>query len=547
MRSSNTTVVSPEDDVIFDLPARARAAAIQMTEWRSVTGTPGECDFPHLLKTMLAQDRYFHLHPEHLRVQPLDDGTARSNLLALVKGEGRRTVVLAGHFDTVPFDDYAELAPFACDPETLLPLIIDKLKRTGEDPQALADLLSGDYLPGRGLLDMKAGIAAGIAVLEAFAAQNHRQGNVLLLATPDEEDRSAGMRKAATLLPEIARESGLDIDLVINLDSIADDGDGSFGRSVTMGSIGKLLLTALVIGREAHACYPFAGINANYLAGELLGELECAPELAETSGHEIAAPPTALYVKDVKAGYNVTTPARIFLYWNTLQHRRGPAEVLNIATGMARAAMERAVSRLKQRAQTVSPPQPFGAESVAVLSYGELLAQARKSDPDFEASLELLNRELSERQDLDFPARARLVTEFVWAATKLPGPAVILGFGSLPYPAVTLKDEALAERLMGVLGAAAAEKGTSVSRLSYFPGISDMSFLGEASGDLAVAEANTPIWGASFELAPSPAYPVINIGPWGRDYHHWLERLHTPYAFDVLPLLVLRATKAALE
>ena len=253
-----------------DLAARSRIAAIQMTQWRSVTGTPGECDFPHLLRTMLAQNRYFHLNPSHLRVQPLDDGTARGNLLALAKGEGRKTVVLAGHFDTVPFDDYAELAPYACDPETLLPLVIDKLRRTGENAAALADLESGDYLPGRGLLDMKAGIAAGIAVLEAFAAQEHRDGNILLLATPDEEDRSAGMRAAAALLPEIARESDLDIRLVINLDSIADDGDGAFGRSVTTGSIGKLLLTALVVGREAHACYPFAGINANYLAAELL-------------------------------------------------------------------------------------------------------------------------------------------------------------------------------------------------------------------------------------------------------------------------------------
>jgi arginine utilization protein RocB len=518
-----------------------------MTEWRSVTGTQGECDFPLLLKTMLAQDRYFHLNPSHLRIQDLGDGTQRANLLALVKGRGRRTVVLAGHFDTVPFDDYAELSAFACDPEVLAPMIIDRLKRTGENPGALADLESGEFLPGRGLLDMKAGIAAGIAVLEAFAAEEHREGNILLLATPDEEDRSAGMRAAAALLPEIARESDLDISLVINLDSIADDGDGSFGRSVTMGSIGKLLLTALVVGREAHACYPFAGVNASYLAAELLTELECAPELAETTGHEIAAPPSALYVKDMKSGYNVTTPARIFLYWNTLQHRRSPAEVLSVATGMAREAMERAVSRLTQRAQNVSPPQPFRQENVAVISFAELLAQARKSDPDFDASFDLLNRELAERDDLDFPSRARLATEFVWASTKLPGPAVILGFGSLPYPAVTLGDEDLAQRIMAALDEVAVEKGTTISRIGYFPGISDMSFLGETTGDLGAAQANMPIWGTSFSLPPSPAYKVINIGPWGRDYHHWLERLYAPYAFDVLPHLILRATKTALE
>ncbi len=530
-----------------DLTSRARATALQMTQWRSVTGSQSECDFPHLLKAMLAQNRYFHLNPSHLRVQELNDGTLRANLLALVKGERRKTVVLTGHFDTVPFDDYAELSPYACDPETLLPMIIEKLKRTGDNPAALADLESGNYLPGRGLLDMKAGLAAGIAVLEAFAAQERRDGNILLLATPDEEDRSAGMRAAAAVLPAIARDSGLDIRLIINLDSIADDGDGSFGRSLATGSIGKLLLTALIIGREAHACYPFSGTNANYLAAELLAELECAPELAETSGHEIAAPPTALYAKDVKSGYNVTTPARIFLYWNTLQHRRAPAEVLGIATGMAREAMERAVTKLVHRAGNVSPPQAFRQEVVEVLSFAELKAQAAKSDPDFEASFDLLNRELAERRDLDFPTRARLVTEFVWASTKLPGPAVILGFGSLPYPAVSLKNEVLAQRVIAAVSDAAAEKGTTISRLGYFPGISDMSFLGETSGDLEVAKANTPIWGSSFTLPASPAYPVVNIGPWGRDYHHWLERLHAPYAFDVLPHLVLRATKAALE
>jgi arginine utilization protein RocB len=243
----------------------------------------------------------------------------------------------------------------------------------------------------------------------------------------------------------------------------------------------------------------------------------------------------------------VTTPARVYLYWNTLQYRRTPSEVLSIAGGMAREAMERAMAKLGQRAGNANPPQAFRQEAVQVLSFAELRTQASKSDPDFEASFDLLNRELAERRDLDFPSRARLLTEFAWASTKLPGPAAILGFGSLPYPAVSLGDEALAERVMAAVNEAAAEKGTTVSRLGYFPGISDMSFLGETSGDLGAAEANTPIWGASFTLSVSPAYPAINMGPWGRDYHHWLERLHAPYAFDVLPHLVLRATKAALE
>ena len=170
-------------------------------------------------------------------------------------------MLLAGHFDTVPADDYGALKPLAFDPVRLRGAMIARLREAGGHPLALNDLESGDYLPGRGLLDMKAGIAAGIGVLEA-----HEGGAIChLVATPDEEDRSAGMRAAAPQIAALADEQGLDITLAINLDSIADDGDGSFGRSIACGSIGKLLLTAFVVGREAHACYPFQGVNANYL------------------------------------------------------------------------------------------------------------------------------------------------------------------------------------------------------------------------------------------------------------------------------------------
>ena len=150
-------------------------------------------------------------------------------------------------------------------------------------------------------------------------------------------------------LADFAQAQDLDIALVINLDAISDQGDGSTGRVAALGSIGKLLLTAFVIGREAHACYPQDGANAAYLAAELLTEFELAPELAETSGSEIAAPPTALAAKDLKSGYNVTTPGQAWCYWNTLQHRRGAEEVLDISLMLARRAMARAARKARPR------------------------------------------------------------------------------------------------------------------------------------------------------------------------------------------------------
>ena len=120
------------------------------------------------------------------------------------------------------------------------------------------------------------------------------------------------------------------------------------------------------------------------------------------------------------------------------------------------------------------------------------------------------------------------------------GPAVIIGFGSIPYQAVTLGDDGLRRRL---IAAAAGD----VNPIDYFPGISDMSFLGRGSGGFEIAAANTPIWQTSFSLDPSPGYPIVNIGPWGRDYHHWLERLNTPFAFEVLPGLIQRVAQAQFE
>lgn len=496
-----------------DLAARARDIALTLTGWPSVTGTPEEAAFSGKLAHWLGEMQAGSVWTEALP----GDALGRSNVFLLKKGAGRRTVALAGHFDVVPIEGYGGLKHLAFSPAALQAPIIARLEQGGESPLALADLKSGDYLPGRGLLDMKAGLAAGIAALEAYRGD----GNLLLVATPDEEDRSAGMRAAAPSLAAIAERHGLDIALVINLDAISDQGDGSLGQTVAMGSIGKQLLTAFVVGREAHACYPQDGVNAAYLAAELVTELEGAPELAEQSGAEVAAPPTVLHAKDMKTGYNVTTPGQAWVYWNTLQHRRSGGEVLDIALALARRAMERARQRT--------------GREIPVLTYAQL---AHRLSGEARAALEDEQRELG---SADLPERAKRATLTAWRHAGLAGPAVVLGFGSIPYPAVALGDAAMESRIAAIAGEFGA--GT----IGYFPGISDMSFVGKASGDMGAIAANTPMRDTGFRMPQPAGYPCINIGPWGRDYHHWLERLYTPYAFGVLPRLILKVAESVLK
>lgn len=157
-------------------------------------------------------------------------------------GKGARTLALAGHYDVVSIENYHELGPLAFKPEELLAALIADLESKPlnlAEQRALEDFNSGAFLPGRGMLDMKSGIAAGIAVLEPFPAEPDRSGNLLLIATPDEERGSRGMRSLRGAPPGIAREFGLDIQAGINLDATSDQGDGEEGRAIYRGTIGK--------------------------------------------------------------------------------------------------------------------------------------------------------------------------------------------------------------------------------------------------------------------------------------------------------------------
>ncbi len=477
------------------LAKRSCELALMLTRWPSVTGSADEAALPAKL---LEQLRF-----EKTWIEPIPgDAANRSNIFALKRGRSRRTIVLTGHFDVVSIEDYGPLRDLAFEPEALMTATVKRLKQTGENPLALKDFESGDYLPGRGLLDMKAGLAAGIAAMEAYEGD----ATLLFIGVSDEEEKSAGARAAVPQLKALAETEGLEIALVINLDAISDTGDGSRGRVVTYGSIGKQLLTALVVGKQAHAGYPQNGVNAAYVLSELVREIELSPDLSETTGGEVAAPPATLFAKDLKQGYNVTTPHMAYGYWNTLQHRRSPAEVMDIAMALAAKAVAR-----------------------AEVKTGHQIALKRVAD---------FPRPVSVGLDATQSLPDQTLQALLEMAKAIEQPTVLLGFGSLPYPAVLLVDQDLRK----CIGDAVRPFG--LGEVNYFAGISDMSFFGEATGDLSVVKANTPIWNLGFVMTRPGGFPTINIGPWGRDYHTWLERLYTPYAFEILPQVLLSVIDA---
>lgn len=506
--------------------------------WPSVTGSADERAFAGRLFDLLAGLPLFANAEGNLVRVPAPNGDAPDSVVGLVRGGGRGTLVLAGHFDTVGIENYGALSSLACDPDALLAALQAELglARTPAEQLAARDFAGGDFLPGRGVCDMKSGVAAGIAVAEAFAEDPARAGNLLLVFTPDEENRSRGIRAVRDALPRLARQWDIDIVGAVNLDASSDLGDGASGRSVFLGSVGKLLPFAYVLGRSAHAGYPFEGVSATLIASEIVRRVEVNAALAERAHGQAIAPPVCLSARDGRERYDVTMPDRMWLAFNVLTQERTPAAVLALFTAEVHAATAHALVRYAELGALHGGATAARFEP-RVLTFAELRRLAGGTAPHADAGA----------VDAADPLKItpHLCEQLVRRA-GLEGPAVVVGFASLHYPAVHLDTaDPLHARLRESGGQAARETatryGTSIGFGEYFAGISDMSFLGSRAAGLEFVAENTPA--ADFIDRPAEEvllFPVVNIGPWGREYHQKLERVHAAYAFEVLPALLSR-------
>jgi len=529
---------------------RVRTLTLQLVGHASVNGTAGEATFSSFLAGLLRQEPYFVRNPTHLWVEPIaGDPVGRSNVFVLVRGDSERTVLLTGHFDVVSAENYGELAPWAFDPEALLPRLVKHLERNAQsapDKRALDDLRSGRFLPGRGILDMKSGLAAGLAVLLRYSRSPERAGNLLFIASPDEENRSAGIRSVVSHLATVMKKWNLEVAAAINLDATGDDGDGTDGQAIYLGSVGKLLLSVLLIGRDTHAGYPFDGVNSALFAAGVIQRLECNAGFADLAEGEKAPPPTVLKLEDLKQQYDVTTPGKTWCCINILTHRMPAREVMESACKLVDEALTSALAYLREQAQEWSGHKRLTQFVPRVLTFHQLRALALESGgASATARLKRLETELKE-ENADLPAASKRLTELLWNASGLTGPAAVVGFASVPYPSVFLSGDEPGMTVRRVLEREAervsAAYCTGIRFRSFFSGISDMSFLGLVDkNDLQFVADNTPTWSLlGFDQEAIPGLPVVNIGPWGRDYHQSTERVNVAYSFEVLPELVWR-------
>ncbi|WP_299088151.1 M20/M25/M40 family metallo-hydrolase [uncultured Metabacillus sp.] len=524
---------------------------IQLVEHASITGSQGEIALGKYLYYLLKEREYFKEHPDFLQLHPVHDG--RSFVTALVnQGVTNETVVLINHFDVVDVTDYGDLSSLSCQPVKLTNELKARSSQLSE--QVREDLESGEWLFGRGTMDMKAGLAVQLAMLER-AMHGDFKGNLLLVSVPDEEVNSAGMISAVPILDELKQRFGLTYKACINSEPMFAKFPNDQNHYIYTGSLGKVLASFYCSGIETHAGEPFSGLNANLLLSELNRLMELNPAFCEQEGEEISPPPTSLMMRDLKEEYSVQIPHASVSMYNLFIMNGSVSELHHKLLQVVKEAALNVEEFYKKRSQQypkLISLSPLDLE-VTILTFKELLHIAKKKYGTKEIDRRI-NEILVKYGDEDERGLStRVVAELV-GLCKEYGAMVVIFYSPPYYPSVSSKGNPFIQKTVEHVIAYAKENyQTELKQQNYFPGLCDLSFVqlndnGEALSQLT---ANMPLYGNGYSLPLSEMQrlniPVLNIGPVGRDPHKWTERLHIPYAFEILPELLSFSIKTIFE
>lgn len=494
-------------------PAEVRALAERLVAISSVS--------PDVAGENRAADALVAALPEGIErgAWPLAD--ERRVVWARVRGrDSRRALLVLGHHDTVGVEEYAALgsAALAFQPRDLRERLLESPAGVLA-PALAADLdeerrAPGAWMFGRGALDMKSGLAAGIAALASVATAPPPH-DVLLVSTPDEEHESAGMLAVAPRLAELAAREQLSFIGALNLDY-------STAPVAYAGVVGKALLGMYVRGVPAHVGDPFAGLDAIQMAAAIVRRLSTSGALREGWEGEAFPPPVPLRLRDLKPAYNVQTAAETVVEWNVILAARPLDAVIAAIARETRAALEVLSTELRE----LSGASAAWHAEVPVRSLSELAPVPGEGPLAHE----------------DARAHAlRVVRERV-AAAGLPGAVVVLHLLPPFYPAAAPGSSRWLRAARGTL----EREGVPVRPL--YPFISDASYLRWREPEAPLA-ANLSSWDGDYRL-PLAAMnaldlDVLNLGPWGRDAHGVGERVNAGWAFVRLPGLIERLMRTS--
>lgn len=497
---------------------------------------------------------YFQEHPEDLRLLPVEGDPLKRHIpFALVRASKKtsKTVLLTGHMDVVNTDVYGPLKDMAFNPEECT----RAMAKQPLSEEARRDLESGEWLFGRGVSDMKSGVAAASVLLaEASEHPEELEANIGVFFVPDEENNSLGMLGAVRHLVRFQEEEGLEYLGCINTEPVFSRTQETLPTLYT-GTIGKINPFFFCLGRETHVGEYYEGVSAAALISSINVLLDGNAALSDTHKGQRYSPYGCHKIRDIRQDYSSTIAAKAMAYYGYLPISKKPGEILEELRQCARQGLDNAMERLQSWRgmfwESRKAPLP-NREKDGILSFEEL-RQLYLKERGSEGSREMeafLNSCPSEWDERD---RALGLTEHMLERSSLEGPLVVFGFLPPFYPprinqGKTPGEKAILEMTRAVQ-AKARELGTELLQADLFEGVCDLSYCGFSQGreELEILEQNTPGWGNPYRLPSEDLVklniPVCNLGPVGKDAHKRTERVHLPFLLQTLPYLLREAVK----
>jgi arginine utilization protein RocB len=473
--------------------------AKELVSIASVVSTSGEKKVAEFIFDWVSKLSYFKNNPTHLIKQIIkNDPLDRFNVIAMInKDSNQDTLVGIAHFDTVDVSDYGAHQDLAFSVDELTEAL-----RSKND--------SEDTLYGRGMLDMKSGVAIWMELLKTLSEEKGKHKNLVVSFVFDEEGTSLGMRHAISMLLVLKEEHNLNYLGAIDTDYTTSHYPDDPHRYVYFGTVGKLLISVITVGKETHASDPFLGIDANLMMAHIIDEINLNPKYTDTYQEQTTPPPIILHTQNPKQEYSVKTNKIASTQFNVIMASSSIEVWMQRIKDGVKEALKRTNKSLQERIKRYNENNWY---------------PNKKVDIPFEVKF------VDELEGLSFDgSKSDEETLMEYLRSKdYEGGVVVIGLSSPYYPAHTCneEDQEFVDCIMDSLSNNPIE---SLKVETYYPYISDLSYLRSPSQiELVSLKKHTfnPTWidESLWKDASKLNLPMVNIGPYGFDAHKKHERL----------------------
>lgn len=485
----------------------------------------------HFLK-LIGEQEYWEEHPDLFGAHPIpNDPFGRKSVWALRKGKSKKTIVMNGHMDCVEIDCYGSLKQVALHPDQLRP----ELKKIFTQGEVARDLEDENWIFGRGVADMKGGIAC---ILYTLFQTVNPDVNLLFLTTPDEEHQSEGIMSCAALLKDLKEKHDLEYVLAIIPEPQNKRKEGTY--LLSYGSIGKILPVIVARGRQSHTANLMQGLNPTLMLANVIRKLDLNPDLIARELGDTTPPPCVLQMRDNKETYNISTPlyteAYVHIY---IAKNTSVSETMQLLVEYCKEAGKETMEAYDRAYDAMYGVKPKDQQmKMQAFTYEKLDDYCKQVNPEYttlkKEYLQNIAKQIQSNQISIQEGGIQIIEKTIeWS--YITDPIYVVGLLPPFCPAVNSLyfDEHPIEHVKSIMHDVLHKHKLELDTEAYYMGISDFNYISLTQIEQEIESMKqvvvpSQVYSINFDDIVKIAMPCIFMGPWGKDYHTEKERVYAP-------------------